>query len=132
MWHFRMAGGPRIGENEVPGFGAASLAGDMPEGANQSADLDLGCVRGEIIERDVFPLGDYQDMRRGPRGDVVKGEDMLVLVDFLAGNFTAQNAGEDIVAVVGHHSPPGLRSEVRPRALFVEAGGAVTGGRSHR
>ena len=39
-------------------------------------------------------------MGRGQRVDVVKGEDVLVLVDFVAGDLAAQDAGEDIVAIV--------------------------------
>jgi hypothetical protein len=34
--------------------------------------------------------------------DVVKGEDVLVLIDLTAGQFAAKDASEDIVAVVSH------------------------------
>ena len=45
-------------------------------------------------------------MGRGQRIDVVKGEDVLVLVDFLAWDLAAQDAGEDIIAVVSQVPPP--------------------------
>src|SRR3546814_4213223 len=45
---------------------------------------------------------DHQNMHRRLRPDVVEGERIVVLVDLLAGNFAAQDPGEDVVVVVDH------------------------------
>ena len=42
-------------------------------------------------------------MHRRLRVDVVEGERELVLVDLLARQLAAQDAGEDVVAIVGGH-----------------------------
>jgi hypothetical protein len=46
-------------------------------------------------------FGDDQDVRRGLRIDVVEGKGVVVLEDFVAGDFAAENAGEDVGVVVG-------------------------------
>src|SRR5271168_3863515 len=97
-----MGGGSSVGEDAIAAFGNAPLSGDMPEGADQGADLGGRGIRGKIIEGDVFSFRDHQDMCRRSRGDVVKGEDVLVLIDYLAWDLAAQDAGEDVIAVVGH------------------------------
>src|SRR6185437_5311885 len=45
-------------------------------------------------------------MRRRLRIDVAKGEHVLVLEYLGAGDLAAQNAGEDVGAVVGHRARP--------------------------
>src|SRR4029077_6178947 len=59
-------------------------------------------IRGKIVKGEVLSLGDHQDMRRALRADVVEGEDVLVLIDLFARDLAAQDAGEDVVAVVSH------------------------------
>src|SRR5262249_16172275 len=56
----------------------------------------------EIVERDILALGDHQDMHRRRGLDVMEGEDVLILMHLAAGDLAAQDAGEDIVAIVSH------------------------------
>ncbi len=49
---------------------------------------------------DVLALGDHQHMDRRQRVDVVEGQRELVLVDLLARQLAAQDAREDVAAVV--------------------------------
>ena len=37
------------------------------------------------------------------RVDILEGECVLVLGDFLAGNFPAQDFREDVAVIIGHH-----------------------------
>ena len=67
VWHFLMGGGSGVGEDAIAAFGNAPLAGDMPEGADQGVDLGNRGIRGKIIEGNVFPFRDHQDMRRASR-----------------------------------------------------------------
>src|SRR5436853_303183 len=86
----------------IPTVGHALLPGDMADGAHQRGNLLRRGVLRKIVERDVFALGDRQHMSRALRADVVESEDVRILVDLVAGDLAAQDAGEDIVAVVGH------------------------------
>src|SRR5262249_34759418 len=118
MRHFLMGRGSVIGDNTIAAFGDTSLTGDKPQRPHQGGDFGLRRVRGEIVKGDVFPFGDHQNMRRGASSDVIEREDMLVLIDFRARQFAAQNAGEDIVAIIGHYSPPLGRAQRFARARF--------------
>jgi len=104
MWHLLMSGRAGIGEDTVAGFGYSLLPSNMPEGADQSGNLGSRGFLGEVVERGVLALGDHQNMRRALRADIVECEDVFVLINLLARDFAAQDAGEDIVAVVGHHA----------------------------
>src|SRR5215472_10870225 len=106
MRHLLMCRGAGIGEDAIAGLGNALVSRDSSERAEDSCDLHRRGFLGEIVERDVFAFGDHENMRRSLRADVVKGEDVLVLIDLLAGDFAAQDPGEDIVGIVGHHPPP--------------------------
>jgi hypothetical protein len=44
-------------------------------------------------------------VHRRLRVDVVEGERVVVFVDLLAGQLAAQDAGEDVIAVVVGHGP---------------------------
>src|ERR1700761_1825076 len=82
-------------------------------------------VRGKIVEGDIFPFRDYKDMGRRQRVDVVKSKDVLVLIDLVAREFAAQDAGKDIVAIISHGSSPFQSgSQVCSAAFFVEPRGA--------
>jgi hypothetical protein len=61
----------------------------MPEGADQCGDFGRRSFLGEIVERGVLALRDHQNMRRGLRADIVECQNVLVLVNLLARNFTA-------------------------------------------
>ena len=73
--------------------------------ARMKPAISLGAGAGaEVGERDVAPLRDHQHMRRRLRVDVVEGERPLVLMDLLAGDLAAQDAGEDVGVVVGRQA----------------------------
>jgi hypothetical protein len=59
----------------------------MTEGTKQSGELRRRAVRGKIVEGDVFPFWDHQNMGGCLRADVVEGEDVLVLVNLFARDF---------------------------------------------
>src|SRR5690242_15694551 len=129
MRHLLVGVGSAIGDDAITAFGDASLAGDTPEGAGQRSDFSLRGVRGEVVEGDVFTLRDHQNMRRGSGRDVIKREYVIVFVDFVAGDLAAQDAGEDVVAVVGQiYASVGLPSEIGAGALLGDAGGALAAG----
>jgi hypothetical protein len=48
------------------------------------------------------------------RIDIVKGERVLVLEDLLARDFAAQDAGENIVGIVGHQATSTLQPGMPP------------------
>src|SRR5260370_38577781 len=102
MWEVRMGCRGLIGGGAVAGLDDALLMRDPADRPDESGQLGCRRVRGKIVDRDVFALGDDDDMNRRLRVDVAKGEDMLVLIDFAARQFAAQDAGEDVIAVVGH------------------------------
>jgi hypothetical protein len=106
MWHLLVSRRPIIGDNPKAAFGDTSLTRDVSDGADQSGELSLGPISSEIVERDIFPFRDHQHMRRRSRGDVIKRQDILILVDFIARNIATQDAGEDIVAIIVHSFAP--------------------------
>src|SRR5215831_7061254 len=106
MRHFLMSSPSSIGKNTISGIRDALFSCDVPKSTDQSGDFGCRSLLGEIVQRDVFPLGDHKNMRRGLWADVVERQDMLVLVNFLAGDFAAQDTSKDIAAVVGHDLPP--------------------------
>ena len=69
---------------------------------------DLGDM-GEIVGGDVEQvagrgLRQHQRMAGRARHDVEEGQRLVVLVDLVAGQFAAQDFGEDVVRVVGRHA----------------------------
>src|SRR5713101_5155402 len=102
MRHVLMGCRAVIGEDAVAGLGDTLLMRDPADRPHESRQLGRRCVRRKIIDRQIFALRDYDDMRGRLRVDVAKGEDMLVLENFVARQFAAQDAGEDIAAVVRH------------------------------
>src|SRR5262249_53306054 len=57
-------------------------------------------------------LRNHQRVARRARHDVEKGEDVLVLIDLVAGQLAAQDLCEDVVAVVGGGHRGGSLSSV--------------------
>src|SRR5690242_6018652 len=102
MRDFLMGGGTGIRKNAITAFGNSPLTRDMPQRADHGGDLLLRSLRRKVVQGDVFPFWDHEDMRRGSRGDVAKGEDVLNLIDLIARDLAPQDAGEDVVAVVDH------------------------------
>ena len=106
MRHFLVTVTTAVGDDAVAGFGDTPLSGDLPQGADHGRMLRRRGLSGKIVERDIFALGDDQDVGRGQRIDVVEGEDVLVLIDFVAWDLATQNAGKDVIAIVGHQPLP--------------------------
>src|SRR5882724_6612376 len=102
MRHLLMGGGSGIGKDTIAAVGYPLVAADLAQGAHESGHLGRRGLLGEIVERDVLSLGDHQDMRRALRADVVEGEDVLILVNLVARDLAAQDAGEDVVVVISH------------------------------
>src|SRR6185437_5800088 len=76
-------------------------------------------------------------MRRRLRIDVAKGEHVLVLEYLGAGDLAAQNAGEDVGAVVGHRARPDVMGFVslcstHPTASWPRFVGWVEQSETHR
>ncbi len=66
-------------------------------------------------------------MHRGERADVVKGEGIVVLVHLVAGDFAAEDLGEDVGVVVGQCACPLiLCSAALPRRFLGQAGDTLS------
>jgi hypothetical protein len=77
-----------------------ALAGDL--GGGQVAAADQFGVGGlGLFQSGNMFFGNDEDVGGGLRVDVFEGENVVVLVDFLGGNFAAQNAAEQAVGI-GH------------------------------
>src|SRR5262245_38521511 len=105
MRHFLTGGGTTIGEYAIAAIRHSLLSGDLADRTDKRGNLLGRSLLGKIVERDVFALRDHQHMRRTLRVDVPEGEDMRILIDLVARNLATQDAGEDVVAIVGHNSP---------------------------
>ena len=90
-------------QNRAVSFLDVALACDLRCGEIAAAD-HFGVLSLSFLPSGKMFLRDYQHVRRGFGIDVLKGEDVLILVDFLRGNLAAQNAAEKTVAggVDGH------------------------------
>ena len=102
MRYFLIGIDTMVGEQPIARSGDASFARDMTDRAHQRHNLSLRRVGTEVIGRNIGSFRDYQDMGRGLRSNVVERQNMIVLIGFLAGNFTAKNARENIVRIIGH------------------------------
>ncbi len=87
--HFLVTMGSVIEEEPVSRIGNAGRAGDMARGPRERQNLGVAGVGGKIVERDVSPLWHHQNMRRSLRVDIQNGQDMVVLVNFGGGDFSA-------------------------------------------
>ena len=100
-----------VGQEAVAAGVEPELAGDGADGTHQRRDLGVAGPGREIVEMNVGALGNHQHMDRRLGIDVVEGQDVLVLIDRLARNLFAQDAGEDVAGIVtrdgfAHGSPP--------------------------
>src|SRR5688572_21875479 len=99
--HLLMAMAAIIGEQAIAGRREPSIARDLADGANEARYFSLGCLGGEIVPGDIAALGNDEDVDRGLRIDVLEGERVIVLMNLLAGQFPAQDAGEDVAVIIG-------------------------------
>src|ERR1700691_923656 len=74
-------------------------------GGYLAAADQFGIAGSSFLQSSKMFLRDDEHMGRRLRVDVLKGEDILVFVNFLRGNLAAQDAAEKAVArSVGHRS----------------------------
>ncbi len=104
-----------------------ALAGDVGGGEVATAD-DFGVGGLGLFQSGKVFLGDDENVRGGLRVDVFEGEDVVVLVNFLGGDFTAEDAAEEAVRGRVSHGFRGnwLRSTgaktIAPGAEYVSSG----------
>jgi hypothetical protein len=79
----------------------AKLSGDLGYGAEEAGDLVGAGGSAEIGQADISALRNDKDMNRGLRPDVGEGQNEIVFIEFVAWNFAAQDAGEDVAVVIG-------------------------------
>src|SRR5271169_776760 len=91
-----------VGEDTEAALVQAMLSRDGAHGAEKCGNLDVARLGGEIGEADISTLRNHQDVRRRLRPGVVEGQHVLVLIDILARDLAAEDAGKDVVPVVFH------------------------------
>src|SRR5438046_8933182 len=88
-------------EHSVPALADPFLPRDMTDRPDEGSELGVRRFLREIVDRNVLAFRDHDDMGRRLRIDVVKGEDVLVLIGLAAGQFAAKDAGATVIRVVG-------------------------------
>src|SRR5438046_5722898 len=89
-----------IGDNSLAVLHEFLFARDLADGADQRRDLFVRSLLGEIVPGDVRPLWNDEDVGRRQRMEVVEGEHLLVLIDGVRRNLSAQDSREDIAVVI--------------------------------
>ena len=101
MRHFLVAMPADVGEQAIARLDQPGAAGNVSDRADKPGDL-LGRGAGrEVVPADISALGDHQHVQRGLRIDVVEGQRPFVFVDGLVGDLPAQDAGENVLVVIG-------------------------------
>jgi hypothetical protein len=77
-----------------------ALAGDVGGGEVAAAD-DFGVGGLGLFQSGKMFLGNDENVCGGLRVDVFEGEDVVVLVNFLGGDFAAEDAAEEAIGI-GH------------------------------
>ena len=101
MRHLLVRSRAVVREHAVPALADPFLPRDMTDRPDEGSELGVRRFLREIVDRDVLAFRDHDDMGRRLRIDVVKGEDVLVLIGLAAGQFAAKDAGENVIRVVG-------------------------------
>ena len=101
MRHLLVRSRAVVREHAVAALADPFLPRDMTDRPDEGSELGVRRFLREIVDRDVLAFRDHDDMGRRLRIDVVKGEDVLVLIDLPAGQFAAKDAGENVIRVVG-------------------------------
>ena len=102
MWHLLAAIIAMVGEHSIASFDDARIAGHLSDNPEKLRNLGIAGVFREVIHRNIWALGDDQDMDGRLRLNVFEGESVIVLIDFVTGQFAAQNFCEYVVVIVGH------------------------------
>ena len=86
-----------VHDDAVAVLGQAFLLRVRGRGQREAAD-DFGLSRLQVVERGHVHLGHEQHVHRRLRGDVAEGDEVLVLMDDIGGQF----APDDLVEDGGH------------------------------
>ena len=78
-----------VGEHSIASFDDARIAGHLSDDPEKLRNLSIAGVFREVIHRNIWALGDYQDMDGRLRLNVFEGQSMVVLIDFVTGQFAA-------------------------------------------
>ena len=101
--HFLTAILADIGDHPVSAPGNAGNIRNMGDHAGEGGLFIGARGGGKVTPVDIGPFRDHQNMNGTQRVDILEGECVLVLGDFLAGNFPAQDFREDVAVIIGHH-----------------------------
>ena len=109
VWHFLQGIRARIGNQTIavgspirPLFWAEVQIGANPrDGAVKIDNLSLARAYHKVIIADIRPLWNHQNMGWALRIYIVKRQGMRGFIDFVAGNFMAEDFCEDIGVVIG-------------------------------
>src|SRR6185437_10497372 len=93
-----------VGDQAIAWRIESQLMSHLSDRAPETRDQLGRCRRREIGIGYVLAFGHDQDVDGRQRTNVMEGERELVLVDFPARQLAAQDAGEDVVAVVTRHA----------------------------
>ena len=90
-----------VGQDAVARRIQLQLPGDAADRTEEAGHLGIASLRGEVGQRDIAAARDHQHVHRRFWGDVVEGHRPFVLIDPARRDFAAQDAGEDVLVVVG-------------------------------
>ena len=107
-----------IGEDAAARLGDAELRRYRADRAHEADEFRIARLFGEFDVGYVGPFRDHKHMDRRLRGDVAKGERVVVFINFIAGNLTPEDLRKDVLIVIGHHLV------IPSRILFIDAGNA--------
>ncbi len=96
----RLAGAGTDIEDGTVSVLEVALAGDLG-GCQMAAADDVGVGGGSLFQSGEVALGNDEHVRRRLGVDVFEGEDVVILVNLLSGDFVAQDAAEEAVGI-GH------------------------------
>ena len=87
---------------KAPGrIGVAALLRRQLGGKGEDAAQQSGIGWLGVRQRSDVALRDDQKMHRGPRGDVVKGQQLFVFIHFAAGDVARSDFAKDAIVIVG-------------------------------
>ena len=99
MRHLLVAVFSLVGENAAAGLGDAEVFRNRADRAHETGELGLARSLGEFHIGEIGAFWNHQHMDRGLRRDVPEGERVVILVNFVAGDFGPQNFRKNIFVV---------------------------------
>lgn len=76
------------------------VASNLADRPDKAGNFQVRRSGRKIIPRNIWPLGNYKDVRWGQRVDIVERQRMIVFIDPLRGYFVAKDAGENVILIV--------------------------------